>query len=314
MAVYTRLSRQEIESHLKNYSLGELIDFQEIIEGIDNSNFIITTQKGKFILTIFESRINKNELPFFINFKLHLSQKGINCPEPIANNSEELLVDLKGKKSLIVTFVLGSALKGKIEANDCFEVGKYAAKLHLAASGFVMSRNNELGIEGFRKLFDKFSHLLDGYQKDLREEILAEISFLEKSTRSELPSCVAHLDLFPDNVFFNEKQQACGVIDFYFAASEAMIYDFAITVNAWCFDANFNFDEAKFGEMLRGYESCRVFESAEKDFLKVALMAASMRFLLTRLHDMFFTPKDSLVKIKDPQEYLKKLRFFKTKL
>ena len=318
MAVYTKTNREEIEKHLENYQLGKLVSFKEIIEGIDNSNFILETEKSKFILTIFESRIDKNDLPFFINFKLHLAQKGICCPRPILDNSGAAIVDLKEKKSAIVTFLSGATLKTRedgyydsITPNHCFEVGKVLAQLHLAAADFQMSRPNELGIKGWRALFSKFESLTDNYQKNLNTEILDNLNFLQSSWRFDLPESAAHLDLFPDNVFFDENSKLSGVIDFYFAANDALIYDFAIIVNAWCFDEKNNFDQKRFDEMLRGYESVRKFSETEKDFLKIALMGAAMRFLLTRLHDMFFTPKDSLVKIKNPQEYLEKLRFFR---
>ena len=314
MAVYTRLTRLELEEHLQKYPLGKLIDFKEIIEGIDNSNFIFTSEKGQFILTIFESRIDKNDLPFFINFKLHLAQKGICCPHPILDNSGFNTVDLKEKKSAIVTFLSGKNLRDEIKINHCFEVGKTLAQLHEAAKDFQMSRENDLGVNGFKPLFSKFDHLLENYQKNLREEILENLDFLKESWRFDLPSAATHLDLFPDNVFFDQEQKISGVIDFYFAANDALIYDFAITANAWCFDEKNNFVAEKFFELMRGYESIRKFSETEKDFLKIALVGAAMRFLLTRLHDMFFTPENSIVKIKNPQDFLAKLRFFKSQI
>lgn len=314
MAVYTRLTRLELEEHLQKYPLGKLINFKEIIEGIDNSNFILETEKGKFILTIFESRIDKNSLPFFVNFKLHLAQKGICCPHPILDNSGSSIADLKEKKSAIVTFLSGKNLRDEIGANHCFEVGKIVARLHEAAKDFQMSHENDLGVNGFKPLFSKFEHLLENYQKNLREEILENLDFLKKSWRFDLPSAAAHLDLFPDNIFFDQEQKVSGVIDFYFAANDALIYDFAITANAWCFDEKNNFIAGKFSELMRGYESVRKFSEAEKNFLKIALIGAAMRFVLTRLHDMFFTPENSIVKIKNPQEFLTRLRFFKSQI
>jgi homoserine kinase type II len=318
MAVHTKLTKIEIAQHLENYALGELIDFKEIIEGIDNSNFIIITEKGKFILTIFEDRINKNELSFFINFKLHLAKKGICCPAPIPDKSGFTVVDLKGKKSVIVTFLSGATLQkcedgyyDNISKKHCFEVGKVTAKLHEAARDFKIRRENDLGIKGFRPLFSKFEHLLENYQKNLQSEISEDLNFLEKSWNHDLPASSVHVDLFPDNVFFDKEQNVSGVIDFYFAAQDLLLYDFAIVANAWCFDEKNNFDKEKFTELMRGYEEVRKFSVDEKQFLNVALVAAAMRFLLTRLHDMFFTPKDSLVTIKDPQEYLMKLRFWR---
>lgn len=304
MAVYTKLTKEEITQHLENYQLGEFVDFQEILAGIDNSNFILKTTKGKFILTIFESRIKENDLPFFINLKAHLAKKGIPCPAPMLDNKGLAIANLKNKKSAIVSFLNGHQAE-KISANHCFEVGKYLAKMHLAASDFTEKRENDLGVKHFRNLFNKFSHLLDDYQIGLKEEILQDLDFLENAWREDLQNAATHLDLFPDNVFFDENQKLSGVIDFYFAANDLLIYDFAITVTAWCDD------EEKFMQLLNGYQEVRNLEEAEKDFLKIAMIAASMRFLLTRLHDMFFTAKDSFVKVKDPQEYLQKLRFFK---
>ncbi len=321
MAVYTRLTRPELEQHLQNYSLGKLINFKEIVEGIDNSNFILETEKGKFILTIFESRIAKDELPFFINLKLHLAKRGICCPRPILDSQGLAVCDLKKKKSAIVTFLSGKILPSQgdgyynnITKKHCFEVGKILAKLHLAATDFTMFRKNDLGVKGFRPLFSKFEPLIENYQKNLTAEILQNINFLEEQWRFDLPSSAVHIDLFPDNVFFDEKQEVSGVIDFYFAANDTLIYDFAICINAWCFDEKNNFSEEKFSEMLRGYEEIKKFDDKEKNFLKIALVGAAMRFLLTRLHDMFFTPEGPLVKIKNPQEYLAKLRFFRARI
>lgn len=320
MAVYTRLTKEEISNHLKNYNIGELVDFKEIVAGIDNSNFIITTTQDHFILTIFETRIKSDELPFFINLKTHLSSKGICCARPILNKDGQSIVDLKGKKSAIVTFLSGATLEpqangyyANITHKHCFEVGKLLAKLHQGAFDFTMRRENDLNVHGFVKFFAKFEQLVDGYEAHLKQEILEELVELKVIWQDDLPSAAIHADLFPDNVFFDEQANVTGVIDFYFAANDLLIYDFAIIVNAWCFDEKNQFIQAKFDQMLQGYQQIRPFSKAELDFLDIALRAAAMRFLLTRLHDMFFTPKDSLVKIKNPQEYLQKLRYFRSK-
>jgi len=328
MAVYTRLTAAEIENHLLHYSLGKLVSFKEIIAGIDNSNFIIYTETGRYILTIFESRIDKSQLPFFINLKLHLANKGVCCPRPILDNQGSSIIDLKDKKSSIVSFLSGETLNpmedgyyNNITLDHCFEVGKALAQLHEAALDFQMQRQNELGVNGFRVLFSKFEHLVEDYQKNLSTEILSALDFLEKNWQDNLPSnfpvAAVHGDLFPDNVFFkyeDNKPKLSGIIDFYFAATDALIYDFAITVNAWCFDEKNNFEQEKFDQMMNGYSQIRKFSDKELNFLKTALVAAAIRFLLTRLHDSFFTPKDSLVKIKNPQEYLAKFQYFRSQL
>lgn len=319
MAVYTHLTKQEIEHHLEKYSIGKLVDFKGIIGGIDNTNYLITTTQNRFILTIFESRIKEEDLPFFINFKLHLAKKGIHCPKPILDNSGQSLVELKGKRSAIVSFLEGKALEPRedgyfdnITVNHCAEIGKNLAKLHLEASDFAMKRHNDLSVHDWRKLFGKFENLLDNYQKNLREEILQNLNFLENSWKNNLPQEVVHLDLFPDNVFF-EGEKLKGIIDFYFSATESLVYDLAITINAWCFDEKNNFCQEKYDALLHEYKAKRQILAEEQEFLPIALRGSAMRFLLTRLHDMFFTPEGSLVKIKDPKEYLQKLRFWNGK-
>jgi homoserine kinase type II len=318
MAVHTKLTNQEIKTFLqKSYNIGNLVSYKEIIDGIDNSNFIITTTIDKFILTIFESRINQEELPFFMNLKLHLAHHGICCPEPILNNLNSPISKIKNKSASVVSFLNGATLKPQenglyatITLNHCRQVGNAVAKLHKAASGFNQTRKNDLGILGWRNLFNKISNQIDDYQDGLKSEIASYINFLEQNWQNQHPAGASHLDLFPDNVFFDEKNNLSGVIDFYFAANDLLIYDLAITINAWCFDNNNKFDKKKYQEILTEYQKVRKLSKEEQDFLKIALIGASMRFFLTRLHDLFFTPKDSLVNIKNPQEYLQKIRFF----
>jgi len=181
--------------------------------------------------------------------------------------------------------------------------------MHFASKDFKSSRQNDLAVKDFENLFNKFKHLLDDYDPNLNKLITSTLKLLNTSWRTDLEASSCHLDLFPDNVFFNEKNQITGVIDFYFSATDLLIYDLAITVNAWCFDkTNFNFD--KFDSLLNSYQKIKPLNSKELNFLETALIAGAMRFLLTRLNDMFFTPKNSLVKIKNPIEYKEKLLFF----
>lgn len=328
MAVYTKLTQQDIESHLENYDIGNLVEYKEILAGIDNSNFIIKTDRANFILTIFEARIDPKDLPYFIGLKLHLAQHNICCPEPMRTNSGEVIAKLKGKNSAIVSFLQGAMLETRkdgyydtITANHCFEVGAVTAKMQLAAQDFALKRYNDLSCLDFAKFLAKFSDFML-QDKDFRfpftkgegegsllAEIKAVLSSLEANWRQDLTSGPCHLDLFPDNVFFNGEKLS-GVIDFYFAANDLFIYDFAVIVNAWCFDEDNNFDFEKLRAMKAGYQQYRKFTDQEGSFLKIALTAASLRFLLTRLHDMFMTPEDSFVTVKDPREYLEKMRFF----
>ncbi|MES2677030.1 MAG: homoserine kinase [Pseudomonadota bacterium] len=321
MAVHTKLSRQEIADFISaNYQIGELVWFKEIIDGIDNSNFIIQTDVDKFIFTIFENRINQDELPFFMNLKLHLAEYKIHkicCPKPIKNNSGQLISSVKNKSAAIVSFLPGATLKpldsglyASITENHCAQIGQVSAKLHEAVLDFKEVRTNDLGILGWRNLFNKIADQIENYQTGLRLEISGYIDFLEKNWQNNYQSGAVHADLFPDNVFFDGQNNLSGVIDFYFAANDLFIYDLAVTINAWCFDENNKFDEKKSAAILAGYQKIKKLSAAELDFLKIALLGAALRFLLTRLHDLFFTPQDSLVKIKNPQEYLEKIRFF----
>lgn len=324
MAVYTKINDQDLAQHLEKYDIGELVKITEIVDGIDNSNFIIETKKNKFILTIFEKRINPADLPFFINLKKHLACKNISCPAPIVDKSGQMINKIANKDSVIVSFLQGKTLRPDtngyyltITNKHCQEVGRTLAKMHLAVDDFKDYRANDLGINNFSKLFNKFSNLVEDYQANLKAEITENINFLEQTWNrhktSEMPSGAMHLDLFADNVFFDDQQNLSGVIDFYFAGNELKIYDLAITINAWCFD-ELNFNQQKFLIMLDSYQQIRKITNIELNFLNIALATASMRFLLTRLHDMFFTNKNSLVTVKNPQEYLQKFRFFKNKI
>ena len=333
MAVYTKINQQQILDHLKNYSIGKLVDLIEIIDGIDNSNFILQTNfqennqqkiiNKKFILTIFEKRIDEKDLPFFINLKLHLAKKGINCPFPILDNKGEVITKIANKNSVIVSFLEGKTLKPvndgyyeSITVNHCKEVGSILAKMHVSALDFSQKRINDLSVKNFSKLFAKFSDLVDQYHHGLKAEIAENIKFVEsfwiEKKIDQMPNAPVHLDLFPDNVFF-KNDQLSGVIDFYFSANELLIYDLAIVINAWCFD-RLDFNQKKFTALVDSYKQIRNINKNEEEFLEIALLSASMRFLLTRLNDMFFTEKNSLVKIKDPMEYLHKMRFFKNKI
>ncbi|MFT6332873.1 MAG: homoserine kinase type II [Lentimonas sp.] len=321
MAVHTKLTKEEISNFVKeNYQIGELISFKEIIDGIDNSNFIIETDKDKFILTLFESRIVPEELPFFMNLKLHLARHQICCPKPVRNNSDDLISTIKNKSASIVSFLSGSNLKPEenglfksINKNHCVQIGKVTAQLHNAVNDFEGERGNDLGMAAWQSFFDQISDLTEKYQKGLKSEIQEYIDFLAKNWNDNLPKGVVHIDLFPDNVFFDEKDKLSGVIDFYFAANDLLIYDLGVVVNAWCFDELNNFNEEKYQSLLLGYQKIRKISEPELEFLKIALIGASLRFLLTRLSDLFFTPKESLVKVKDPKEYLEKVRFFASK-
>ncbi len=326
MAVYTKLTWHELNNFLiNNYSIQNFIDYKEIIDGIDNSNFFIQTSSENLILTIFESRINADDLPFFMNLKLYLSKHQVPCPKPLKNNYNSVISYFKNKPAAIVTFLNGATLRpnnvglyASITKKHCQQVGQILANFHSSVLGFKQFRENDLGIFGWRKFFNKISEKIENYQLGLGKEIDNYLSFLEKNWITDLTKIpqnnlvfgAIHADLFPDNVFFDEQQKLSGIIDFYFSCNDFFIYDLAITINAWCFDEQNLFDKEKYQAILAGYQEVKNLNDWEINFLRFALIGAALRFLLTRLNDLFFTPKNSLVKIKDPQEYLSKIRYF----
>jgi len=312
MAVHTKITALQLQQHLQQYSIGDLVDFSEILQGIDNSNFIINTTCNKYIFTIFESRIQPQELPFFLNLKQHLASKNISCPKPILNNSKQNITYLNNKPTAIVSFLAGKTLSPNadgyyhdITKNHCQQVGETLAKMHLATLDFQQKRVNDLGCLHFSKFFNKFSSKVG----DSANFIWQVLDFLQQNWQENLPNMACHLDLFPDNIFFDAQQNLSGVIDFYFAGNDLAVYDFAIVCNAWCFDCT-TFNPQKYQALLAGYQKIRAFSKEELDFLPIASISASLRFYLTRLHDKIFTSQNSLVTIKDPAEYLAKLNYF----
>jgi homoserine kinase type II len=311
MAVHTKINTSQLQEHLQQYNIGNLVNFSEILQGIDNSNFIINTTHNKYIFTIFENRIKPQELPFFLNLKQHLASKNISCPKPILNNNQQNISYFNNKATAIVSFLDGKTLhpdsKGyyhNITQNHCFQVGETLAKMHLATLDFKEKRINDLSCLNFTNFFSEFST-----QINCSHFILQVIDFLQQKWQENLPNIACHLDLFPDNVFFDDKNNLSGVIDFYFAANDLAVYDFAITCNAWCFD-ELTFNPQKYLALLTGYQKIKPFSQVELNFMPIAKIAASTRFYLTRLHNKIFTSKDALITLKDPSEYLAKLQYF----
>jgi len=315
MAVYTKLTQAEIADFLTNYDIGDLLSFKGIIDGIDNSNYIIETSKDKYILTVFEQRMSQQNLPFFMDLKNFLFQNDVNCPQPILNKNGENIGLIKGKKCSIISFLNGQMLRpnndgycDNITQKHCCEIGRELANLHRIAPKFSQTRKNELNIEGMEKFFDNFSAQLE--MLNIKEEITSYFKIIKNIKTEGITSAVVHGDIFPDNVFFDEKQNLAGIIDFYFASNDFLIYDIAVVINAWCFDGENIFDAEKQKILLTEYEKVRKIPEVEKELLSVMCLKAALRFFLTRLQDYFNTPSNSLVKVKNPKEYLEKLRFF----
>jgi homoserine kinase type II len=308
MAVYTDVAADELAEFLKRYDIGELLSYKGIAEGVENSNFLLHTTAGYFILTLYEKRVAKGDLPFFLNLMTHLASHGINCPQPVKRKGGEALGTLAGRPAAIINFLEGIWPR-KPSAAHCAGVGQALAKMHLAGRDFGMTRANALSVSGWRPLFDAAASRADELQHGLRAFIGAELDHLENNVwPRNLPQGVIHADLFPDNVFFLGEQLS-GIIDFTFACTDTLAYDVAICLNAWCFESDYSFNVTKARAFLNAYGLERKLTDAEQDALPLLARGAALRFLLTRLVDFLNVPEGALVRPKDPLEYARKLRF-----
>jgi homoserine kinase type II len=308
MAVYTDVAADELAEFLTAYDIGELLSYKGIAEGVENSNFLLHTSAGYFILTLYEKRVAKSDLPFFLNLMMHLASRGISCPQPLKNKSGEALSLLAGRPAAIINFLEGIWPR-KPNVAHCAGVGQALAKMHLAGADFSMSRANALSVSDWRPLFEQAAARADEVQHGLRDFIGAELDHLESNVWPQnLPQGVIHADLFPDNVFFLDEQVS-GIIDFTFACNDMLAYDVAICLNAWCFESDCSFNVTKARAFLGAYGRERQLSEAEQDALPLLARGAALRFLLTRLVDFLNVPEGALVRPKDPMEYVRKLRF-----
>ncbi|MBR0556689.1 homoserine kinase [Ciceribacter sp. L1K23] len=307
MAVYTDITETDLKAFLAEYDTGDLLSYKGIAEGVENSNFLLHTTKGPLILTLYEKRVEKNDLPFFLGLMHHLADRGLNCPLPLPRHDGQLLGELSGRPAALISFLEGMWLR-KPEARHCREVGIALAKMHVAGEGFPLTRPNALSLDGWKSLWAKSRDRADEVEQGLEEEIGAEIAFLAAKWPRDLPAGVIHADLFPDNVFFLGDDLS-GLIDFYFACNDFLVYDLSICINAWCFEKDGAYNITKGMAMIEGYQSVRPLSEAEVTALPILSRGSALRFFLTRLYDWLTTPAGALVVKKDPLEYLRKLRF-----
>ncbi|MDP2731526.1 MAG: homoserine kinase [Hoeflea sp.] len=307
MAVYTDVNEDQLRAFLKEYDVGTLLSYKGIAEGVENSNFLLRATGGTFILTLYEKRVNRDDLPFFIGLMDHLALKGLSCPLPVARRDGGHLGELAGRPAAMVSFLDGAWLR-KPRPLHCREVGRALAAMHVAGGDFPIRRVNGLTVVNWRPLWEGSRDRADELQPGLKDEIDRELASLEKGWPGNLPEGVIHADLFPDNVFFIEDRLS-GLIDFYFACNDFLAYDVAICLNAWCFEPDDAFNHTKGMALIDGYVSVRPLQPEEAQALPLLARGAALRFFLTRLHDWLTTPAGALVVKKDPLEYLRKLRF-----
>ncbi len=307
MAVYTEVSNEELNALLANYDIGQALSCKGIAEGVENSNYLLHTEAGQYILTLYEKRVSADDLPFFLSLMKHLSDGGIDCPVPIHGRDGTALHQIAGRSAAIVTFLEGVCVN-RPKKEHCATVGESVARMHIAGQGFLGRRPNTLGLTGWYSLFEQCASRADQVKSGLQETISKELHYLEVNWPKDLYQGVIHADLFPDNVFFIQDRLS-GLIDFYFACNDMLAYDLAICINAWCFEPRGEFNATKARALTRAYMSVNKLPDEDVAALPVLCRGAALRFLLTRLFDWLNAVDGAMVKQKDPLEYADRLRF-----
>jgi len=307
MAVYTEVSGAELADFVADYDIGGVKSCKGIAEGIENTNYLLSTEMGVYILTLYEKRVKAEDLPFFLGLMEHLADKGIPAPVPVKGRDGEALRTLCGRPAAIVTFLDGMWPR-RVTPDRCSKLGEAMARLHLAGADFHLSRVNDLSVTAWRTLFEASAGRAHEVKPGLAEELDKELGLLERDWPKELPSGIIHADLFPDNIFFLGENLS-GIIDFYFACHDMFAYELAICLNAWCFETDGAFNITKARRMLGAYRKVRDFSPEELNLMPLMARGSAVRFLLTRLYDWLHAEPGALVTRKDPLEYLKKLHF-----
>jgi len=314
MAVYTEVSDDALDAFVGQYDIGGVVSCKGIAEGVENSNYLLQTERGAYILTLYEKRVDPGDLPFFLGLMDHLAARGLACPTPIVGQDGKTLRSLCDRPAAIVSFLSG-VWHSRPRPDHCAALGEAMAEMHLKGADFPLRRPNSLSVAGWRPLFDAIRDRADEIAPGFAPLVEAELDYLDAHWPTDLPVGLIHADLFPDNVFFlgqrgeGGTERVSGLIDFYFACTDLLAYDIAICLNAWCFEPDGSFNATKARYLLGGYRRLRPLSEAEMTALPLLARGAAMRFLLTRSYDWINTPAGALVKRKDPMEYLHKLRF-----
>ena len=307
MAVFTKLEKNEIEDFLKDYSIGNLISFEGIVKGTENTNYKIITTKNKYILTILEKRVQPQDLPFFMDLQIKLSAHGFDCPLPVKNNKKSIINKLKNKNSVIITFLQGENLTN-VMPEHCHELGLKIEQFTNITKNLNLSRQNSVGYKTWVSIYENFKNINNESYQEYFQILSKELIFLKNNWPINLPTAIIHADLFIDNILFI-KNKISGIIDFYFSCNDFIAYELALTINAWCFNDDLTFNYKNYNSLMMGFENISTLNIEEKGSMNVLLRGAAVRILVTRLHDKIFDPDDALVKLKDPKEYLNILKW-----
>jgi homoserine kinase type II len=313
MAVYTEIDDATLAQFGAQYPLSSIDSLKGITQGVQNSNFLLTTAQAKYILTIYESSANgvaAADLPFFLGLMLHLSANGLSCPVPLARKDGGLISTVKDKPAALVSFLEGRSVKTP-RPEHCRALGAAMAQMHVAGAGFELRRANNHGLTNWQALFERCHDRADEVSPDLTRAMERELARLEENWPDNLPPGIIHADLFPDNVFFVQGEVS-GLIDFYFACNDFYAYDLAIALNAWCFEADATFNVTKARALLSGYQNVRALSPEEIDAVPILGAGAAMRFLTTRLFDWLNQVDGAQVEPKNPNDFLRRLRFHRS--
>lgn len=307
MAVYTIVDDTDLANFLAAYDLGNVLSFAGIAEGVENSNYLLRTDRANYIVTLYEKRVDANDLPFFMEVMEQLAQAGMNCPLPVTALDGTVLRELNGRPCAVFSFLDGTWSRFP-NREKCHALGVALAEMHVKAKSVTRRRPNALGPDAWQPLFDSIADHADDLAPNMRDKIQTQLTALLDGWPRDLPHGVIHADLFPNNVLF-VGDRLTGLIDFYFACDDTLAYDVGICLNSWCFDSDGSFNLTKSRALIKGYESIRPLSEAEIAAIPTLAAGSAMRFFLTRLYDWIHTPKDALVSPKDPMEYWSIVRF-----
>jgi homoserine kinase type II len=310
MAVYTALTDAELDALLAEYDMGPATSCKGIAEGVENSNFALTTPRGRFILTIFEKRVAEADLPFFMGVMARLAERGFPAPAPMRTKAGASITRVRDKPAAIVSFLDGVWPRTP-NIMHCAAIGEALARMHLALEGFELERPNALSVDGWERLIAPRLAQAEYLRPGLARLIERDAAEVRAAWPAKLPRGPIHADLFPDNALFLGERLS-GVIDFYFACTDFLAYDLAVCLNAWCFEGERIYDIARGAAMIAAYEAVRPLSDAERNALPTLARGAALRFFATRLADWGDTPAGAIVKPKDPLEYADKLAFHRS--
>lgn len=313
MAVYTDVSLDALNHFLSDYDIGTARSFKGIAEGVENSNYFLETTDIRAILTLYEKRINADDLPYYLSIMAHLAAKGLPAPLPIKDKAGKALKTLMNRPACVISFLSGVSTDTP-STRQCYRVGKALAEMHQALADFDQNKPNDFSTTNWQSMImatqDDCSN---SHHQNMHRELVQEMAYLEGNwpEDNQLPVGTIHGDLFPDNVLFT-GDSVSGLIDFYFACTDTLAYDLAIMITAWCFDSRQNFMAAHASALARGYGEIRPLTDTEKSMMTILCRGACLRFTLTRLVDWFIDVDGAVVKKKNPEDFFKRLQFFQS--